>query len=255
MDAWNPAQYNKFQAQRAQPFWDLAAKIDFSRVKNLLDIGCGTGETTHALHGRQKIPRSLGIDSSAQMLDKTRALSGAGLEFQLAQAEDYRPSESFDVILSNAALQWVPGHAELFPRIFGWLAPGGQLAIQMPVNADHPSHRLADELALELGLRLRQPPVLKPEDYARIFYDHGLEQIDISIKVYLHPMPSVTAIAEWTKGTLLTHYQKQLSEADYGKFLTEYTRRLIQASGGGDGPCLYTFKRLFLVAVNSKTPA
>jgi len=251
MDQWNPQQYNQFQTERAQPFWDLAGKLDFSQVGYLLDIGCGTGETTQALHLKNQVPRTLGIDSSAKMLEQATGFKDEGLAFQIAKVEEFQPTQKFDAVISNAALQWVDNHQTLLPQIFSWLVPGGQIAIQMPVNFDHPSHLLADQLAKQWGLAVRGTPVLAPEAYAQLFHRFGFTAIDISVKVYLHPMKSVSAIAEWTKGTLLTHFQKQLSPADYQKFFKEYVALLISHQGG-DEPCLYTFKRVFLVATSAK---
>lgn len=250
MDVWNPDQYQKFQQERAQPFWDLAAKIDFTKVHTMLDIGCGTGEMTEALHRGRNIAATIGIDSSEQMLQKARPFAGAGLGFKVSKVEEFEPPQTFDVVISNAALQWVDNHPLIFPRIFNWITPGGQLAVQMPVNFDHPSHLLADELAREFKLKPRQSPVMIPEDYASMFYHYGLKEIDVSVKVYLHPMDSALGVVEWTKGTLLTHYQKQMPPEQYTEFLKIYSERLVARLG--TGKYLYPFKRLFLKAVNPK---
>lgn len=241
MDVWNPAQYHRFQNERSQPFWDLAALADYSNVKRMLDIGCGSGELTAALHTQRKIPYTLGFDSSARMLEK--APNAAGLEFKRATVESFSPGEPFDFIISNAVLQWIDDHAALIPRILGWLKPGGQLAVQVPVNFDHPSHSLAEEMGVAHGLKSRNPPVLPMEDYARLLDAHGAREVQVFVKVYLHHMKSSREVAEWTKGTLLTHFEKQMNAEDFQKFVAEYTRELI--SRLGEGAYLYTFKRLF----------
>lgn len=242
MDAWNPDQYRRFQSERAQPFWDLSKLADYSDVNRMLDIGCGSGELTAQLHEQRKIPHTLGFDSSARMLQK--APSAPGLEFRQAAVETFQPDRPFDLIISNAALQWVEGHRELFPRILKWLSPAGQLAVQMPANFDHPSHTLADELATTYGLKPRRTPVLPMEDYARLLDLAGAKQVQVFVRVYLHHMKSSAEVAEWTKGTLLTHFEKQMTAEDYKKFVAEYTRELV--SRLGEGAYLYAFKRLFL---------
>ncbi len=246
MDNWNPDQYNRFQIERSQPFWDLAAKVDFTQARTLLDIGCGTGELTAQLHKRMGIQETLGIDNSPAMLEKAEKWADEKLMFAQSDVESFTPTQKFDVLFSNAALQWVDNHKTLFVKFLNWLEPLGQIAVQMPVNFDHPSHFLASDVAVEMKLKVRQPPLLAPETYAELLWRHGMDVTDVSMKVYLHPLESGREVVEWTKGTLLTHYQKQLDLAGYKRFLDEYSRRLLLVTG--EGPYLYPFKRLFIVA-------
>ena len=223
MDNWNPEQYNRFQTERSQPFWDLATKVDFTKVNSLLDIGCGTGELTGQLHAHRRLKTTIGIDSSPAMLEKAAAWKAKGLTFSLGDANSYSPSQKFDVVFSNAALQWVDNHKQVFLKLLNWLEPKGQLAVQMPCNFDHAAHFLASEVAQEMKLKVRIPPLLVPESYAELLWRNGMEAIDVSIKVYLHPMTSGSEVVEWTKGTLLTYYQQQLDLAGYSKFLSEFS--------------------------------
>jgi len=246
MDVWSPAQYAQFQAERSKPFWDLAGLIDFAGTGRLLDVGCGTGQLTRDLHEQQKIPFSLGIDASPAMLAEAAKLAEEGLYFSQTTVEKFSTEQPFDVVISNAALQWVGGHRSLFPRILTWLRPGGQLAVQMPANFDHPSHVLAEEFGARFGLNVRKSPVMPMEEYAQTLLDCGATDVNVFTKLYLHPMPSSAGVVEWVKGTLLTHYEKQMDPARYGEFLRDYSSELIDRLG--DGPYLYTFKRLFVYA-------
>src|SRR5439155_813630 len=56
------------------------------------------------------------------------------------------PARPVDVLVSNATLQWVPGHLDLLGRLAGLLARPGTLAFQVPGNFDAPSHRLLVEM-------------------------------------------------------------------------------------------------------------
>lgn len=245
-DTWNPEQYKKFQEERVRPFWDLTQKVSYEKVFRALDLGCGTGELTAALQATKKIAVMLGVDGSPKMLEQCCTHQAVGLSFLLSKIEHYAPQEAYDLIISNAALQWVGGHTQLIPRIVGWLNPGGKLAIQMPVNFDHPSHLLADQVAAEMGLKLRQSPVLAPEDYAQLLWENGIRKMDISMQLYLHPMNSGQDVIEWTRGTLLNHYENQLTPEKFKEFLSKYSSELLKQIG--TDRYLYTFKRLFVVA-------
>lgn len=246
MDAWNPQQYKKFENERARPFWDLAKKVNFEKVFSMLDVGCGTGELTRTLHMAHQLPRTLGIDSSAKMLETAKTIVERGLTFEQAAIETFQPKEQFDLVFSNAALQWVEGHDALFLKLLTWLKPGGQLAVQMPINQDHPSHRIAEDLASQFGVKPRTSPLLTPEAYARLLWNAGMHNTNVTMKVYLHPMPSGKEVVEWTKGTLLNYYKQRLSEIRFSEFLREYQREVLHDTGAGS--YLYTFKRLFIVA-------
>jgi len=154
---WSPDQYERFRGERAQPFWDLAALVESRPGMRVVDLGCGTGELTRALHEQLGAAETLGIDNSPEMLAK--APSAAGLRFENAGIESFA-GNNLDLVFSNAALHWIPDHERLFGPLTAMLAPGGQLAVQMPANDDHPSHRTAAEVARELGVEPRRSPVL-----------------------------------------------------------------------------------------------
>jgi trans-aconitate 2-methyltransferase len=135
-DAWNPLQYGKFGAERAQPFEDLLSLVDAApdgrRPERVVDLGCGTGELTARLHDHLGAGETLGLDSSTAMLEKTRPLAGGGLRFEHGDIAAFEARGQFDVVFSNAALHWIPDHPRLLRRLRDALRPGGQLAVQVP---------------------------------------------------------------------------------------------------------------------------
>src|SRR5262249_6763112 len=135
---WDPAQYNQFAAEREQPFWDLAALLEPVPAPAVVDLGCGDGRLTAALHDRVGARVTTGIDSSDRMLERAAAHATSDVHFRAGDLAAWR-DESVDIVFSNAALQWVPDHAGVLARWRGSLTPGGQLAVQIPTNADHPS--------------------------------------------------------------------------------------------------------------------
>jgi len=253
LDAWNPQQYEKFKEERSQPFYDLMNLLETpsSRIK-VMDLGCGTGELTAELHHYLRAEETTGLDSSEQMLAKADAYSENNLNFIKGDISTWEPVEDYDIIFSNAALQWCSYHYELFARLKKALHAQGQLAIQMPMNYDYPTHTIAAQMSLEKTWRdlLTEPydktsTMLSVEEYARLMFQLGFQRQKVFLKVYGHVLDSREGVLEWVKGTMLTHFQKQLSEADYARFLAEYKQRLF-AQLPDEKPFFYPFKRILI---------
>jgi trans-aconitate 2-methyltransferase len=240
--SWDPNQYERFKDERAQPFRDLAALVEPRPHMRIADLGCGTGELTRELHEQLAAEETLGIDNSESMLSK--AMPSARLRFKLGDIANFTSDRPFDLIFSNAALHWIPDHEHLFARLAALLAPHGQLAVQMPANHDHPSHRIAAELAPSFGISPTLN-VLPPERYAALLHRLGFARQHVRLQVYGHVLPSSSDVVEWTKGTTLTPYREALSPEHYDEFLAEYTRRLVETLGDAR-PFFYTFKRVLM---------
>jgi trans-aconitate 2-methyltransferase len=255
-DAWNPEQYARFRDERAQPFYDLLALVEPCPGSRAVDLGCGPGELTRHLHDTLGCRETLGLDSSPAMLHKAAAHAGTGVTFAEQDIATFAPSEPYDLIFSNAALQWVEDHPRLFARLASALAPGGQLAVQMPANHDFPTHVVAAEVAQREPFRsalagyVRTSPLLSAEAYAELLYELGFTRQSVRLQVYGHVLASRADVIEWVKGTLLTDYEKRLSPALFGTFLEQYRVALLPRLSER-APYFYPFKRLLLHA--SKT--
>lgn len=263
MDSWNPEQYHRFQRERSAPFFDLLALIERVGQPRVIDLGCGTGELTAAAHDRLAARETIGIDRSPAMLATAQQLDVRGLSFQLGDLSDpvslmggRERGAGFDVILSNAALHWVPDHAAVLSRWSDALVADGQLAVQMPANFDHPSHRLAADLARETPFaplladgRSGDPAqdVLAPESYATLLHDLGFARQHVRLQVYAHVLASTDEVVEWVKGTTLTRYREQLPPDLFDDFLSRYREQLL-AELGHHEPYFYAFKRILLWA-------
>ena len=248
---WEPEQYRRFRDERAQPFYDLLDLVRPITGGHLIDLGCGTGELTKVLHERMGASATLGIDSSPTMLAESNKLNGPGLSFSFGEIAGYRSLKGFDLVFSNAALQWIPDHATLFPRVAGLVRPGGQLAIQMPANNDHPSHAVAHQVAREEPFRTalagywREWPVMPPEWYAEQLERLGFEEQHVRLQVYGHHLASREEVTEWVKGTLLTDYKKRMDGETYEAYLAAYRERLMPQLGARE-PYFYAFKRVLV---------
>ena len=252
-DTWNPTQYERFKNERSRPFFDLVALIRPRPGMKVVDLGCGTGELTLELKRKLSGSTVLGIDSSAAMLERAAVFREDGLTFAKGEIEGFSEKGTIDLLFSNAALQWVPDHAELLRRLVAALRPGGQIAVQVPSNFDYPSHVIARELAEEspfreaLGGYYRAPGVLTPEEYAVKLHELTGTAPEVFLRVYGHLLGSRDEVLEWVKGTLLTDYQKRMPPELFDRFLAEYRRRLIPRLPDSR-PFFYPFKRLLMWA-------
>lgn len=263
--AWDPRQYLRHSGHRTRPFHDLLARVPdlpSAARPRIADLGCGPGNVTALLAGRWPDAEVVGYDNSPEMLARAESEAGptAGggtLRFELADAGAWAPRGApYDLIVSNATLQWVPGHAGSFPAWLDGLAPGGVFAFQVPSNFDAPSHVLMRELAGSarwrgrLGGVLRHADaVLRPEEYLAALAGLGCA-VDVWETTYLHVLDGDDPVLDWVKGTGLRPVLSALegdSEAAEA-FLAEYRELLRGAYPAAEYGTVFPFRRLFAVA-------
>ena len=250
---WNPDQYHKFQTQRAAPFYDLLALVEVRPHLKVIDLGCGTGELTRQLADKLPDSNVTGLDSSAQMLEKAASASTPSLVFE--QGDQSKLTGEWDLIFSNAALQWSAYHSELIPSLYEKLTPGGQIAVQIPSNHDHISHQIYRETASEEPFKSvlrgfqRLAPVLSIDDYARIFFQYGAEDIIVFEKIYPHVLEDSDAVVEWISGTALVPYFERLGE--HKEAFVQSIRKRMKAAMP-DSPVFYPFRRILFSARKPK---
>ena len=251
MPTWHPAQYLRFGDHRTRPARDLLAAIGFDAPRTVVDVGCGPGNSTALLYERWPLADLVGLDSSAAMIERARQAL-PDVRFVEVDLEEWSPDAPVDVVFSNATLQWVEDHAAVFPRLLGWLAPAGTLAVQMPANFDQPSHVLMRELAAsprwteEVGGVLRESPVAAPQEYWRMLAPYG--EIDIWTTEYLQVLEGEDPLTEWVRGTGLRSLLDRLDEDAAAAFVAEYSQMVSRAyPRQDDGFTLFPFRRLFIV--------
>jgi trans-aconitate 2-methyltransferase len=249
--SWEPETYNRFAAEREQPFWDLVGLLGAVDRPDVVDLGCGDGRLTAALHARLAAASTLGIDSSDAMLANSSAHAGSGVSFQRGDLAAWPVTrDAVDIVFANASLQWAPDHPGVLARWVTGLRPGGQLAVQVPANADHPSHVVAREVGRELlgddaPADTVMANVLAPERYAELLDELGFQEQHVRLQVYVHHLVSTNDVVEWVQGTSLTRFRAVLDDEAYAHFIAVYRARLL-AVLGEQSPYLYPFKRILL---------
>lgn len=251
--SWSATQYSLFEQQRTRPVRDLVAAIPLASAQAAVDLGCGPGNSTEALAERFPEATVTGLDSSDDMLRDARQRL-PNVAFELADIGAWNPAQTYDVILANASLQWVPDHAALYPRLVSRLNSGGVLAVQTPDNLEEPAHRLAREIAASSEWASRIGDVTHPDRHPAPYYFELLRphcaEVDVWRTTYHHPLAGGHgAVVEWFKGSALRPYLQKLDEAAQQAFLDTYLRAISQAYPAlDDGTVLLPFPRLFIVA-------
>lgn len=250
--AWDPAVYMSFGDERTRPAVELLARVRSDNPARVVDLGCGPGNSTAVLAARWPNAHLEGIDSSRAMLDEALR-SDVRAQWIEADIASWEPNGRFDVVFSNATLQWLDNHETLIPRLLGFLEKGGTFAFQVPHNMDAPSHRLmrdaaaAGPWAAKLA-GVREVAVQSAADYFAILSSCGA-QCDIWETEYLHVLHGEDAVYKWVSSTGLRPFTQALAGGEKEAFITEYKRRLaIAYPRRADGTTLFPFKRLFVVA-------
>jgi trans-aconitate 2-methyltransferase len=248
---WDPAQYGRFANERNRAFLDLTARIEAVAPRHVVDIGCGPGNLTGLLAARWPDAVVEGIDSSPEMIAAAADVPGAS--FSIGDAAHWVAGDDVDVIVSNAALQWVPRHQQLMARWAAGLPGGGWLAVQVPGNFDSPSHVLMRSLAAsqrwaaQLGdVVHHRDAVATPESYARVLLDAGLVT-DVWESTYLHVLSGADPVVEWLRGTGLRPLLAALTPGDADEFAAQLAAKLRNAYPPGPHGTVFPFRRIFAV--------
>jgi len=250
---WDPDRYLAYADERGRPFVELLARVGAIDPATVVDLGCGAGNLTDLLAERWPDARVIGLDSSADMITAART-RGSGVDYRLGDLRSWEaPVDGADVIISNAALQWVPGHLELLGRLVGALAPSGWLAFQVPGNFDEPSHALRRELAAEDPYAAYTVGVDHPDAHDAAVYLDVLSRLGCEVDAwettYLHVLTGPDPVFRWVSGTGARPTLQALPDELRERFSVEFRRRLAAAyPSRPNGTVVLPFRRVFAVA-------
>ncbi len=256
MPVWDPNLYLKYASERTRPAADLIAQIRLENPMRIVDLGCGPGNSTEQLRRRWPQAEITGVDNSPEMLAKAKAIH-PDWQWVLCDIEGWKPEPAADLVFSNAALHWVPGHATLFRSLIGGVAPGGALAGQMPNNFDSPAHTIMRDVAAHGDPRwskalvgaAESSSVQTPAFYYDVLRKHASE-VDIWETEYQHVMEGPKAIFEWIRGTGMRPFIDRLPDDEQRQLFAEMCLERFQEAypPNDQGKVLFPFRRIFIVA-------
>lgn len=250
MKDWNPDKYLLFKKQRTQPAIDLAMRIKDCSPSTIADIGCGPGNSTNILKTVFPEAKITGIDSSENMIQKAKE-ENPDINFSVCDAQ--KLTGKYDLLFSNACLQWIPNHNELIPKLMTNLNSGGILAVQIPMNAEEPLFKIIKHTAAETKWNFQNTyfeknDILSPEEYYNIL-SNCAKSFEIWETVYYHSMPSHELLIEWVKSTRLRPYLDALDTVQQAEFKNEILKKAEACYPKmQNGEIIFKFKRLFFTA-------
>ncbi len=249
---WDPGRYLSYADERGRPFLDLIARVGAVAPRMVVDLGCGPGNLTALLARRWPEAQVVGVDASPEMVAAARAADPAGVRVELGDLRSWSPPAPVDVLISNATLQWVPGHLDLLPRLVAHVAPGGWFAFQVPGNFSEPSHairrQLADEEPYARHLRgVPEPAAHDAAEYLSRLQDLGCT-VDAWETTYLHVLTGEDPVFRWVTGTGARPTLQALPDDLRAKFEGEFRRRLREAYPARPQGTVLPFRRVFVVA-------
>lgn len=255
MSDWKPELYLKFSKQRTQPAIDLASRIGTAAPGRIVDIGCGPGNSTAILKKRWPNANITGVDSSPAMIAQAMKTDG-DINWVCADASNGLSSlDKFDIVFSNAAIQWMPHHEELLPQLFSLLETKGVLAVQVPDTVHMPVHLALQSLVQSERWRAKLSGEYSHSTFPAPYYYDILSKLSSDIDLwetqYYHVMENHLSIVQWYSSTGLKPYLDQLeSENDQTDFLCEFENALkISYPKQMDGFVLFPFTRIFFIAI------
>jgi len=255
---WQPNLYLAFGKERTQPSIDLAARINKDDPKRIIDIGCGPGNSTNVLKVRWTQAEIVGLDNSEAMINEAKSKYPAINWIQADASDDLDKLGKFDIVFSNAAIQWIPNHKILLTNLFGMLNNDGVLAVQVPCTKYMPINTELIKLTSNGKWKNHFTNISSTYSvHTADFYYNILcgltAEIDLWETNYFHIMNTHSEIVKWYSGSGLRPYLDCLKD-DFtkNKFVKEYENALKEVYPvQSDGKILFPFTRIFFIVKKS----
>lgn len=252
MSDWNPELYLQFSKERGKPIIDLINSLEEFNPQKIADIGCGPGNSTQKLIDNWPESDVVGFDSSPKMIEKAKN-DVKDASFEIRKIVSGEPFGSFDLVFSNAAIQWIPDHEGLFESFYRSLNIKGRVAIQLPMFYDMPLGIIIKNVAESPRWNSKLREVVnskymhKYTRYYNILSNTGFKNINMWQTTYYHVFPSHDTIYEMISGTGLRPYLDKLNKEELEDFI-KLVKEEIESNymEQDNGNVILPFIRLFL---------
>lgn len=255
---WNAEIYEQYGKERIQPSIDLVNRIRERRCERILDVGCGTGMSTAALYAAWKEAEIIGVDLSGEMLQKAREVMPFVSFYQRDCSQSLTDMGKFDLIFSNAFLQWIPNQEEFIQQSFAMLKEEGVFATQVPLFEEMPANECINEAADLFQAELKHADCAKYLMHTTLEYYDMLSactnQTSMWVTDYCHEMESHEKILEFLKGAALRPYMEILRGEELEAFMNQVLENMKKAYPvQKNGKVIFPFRRLFMVGEKKRT--
>ena len=254
MTIWEPNQYLKFKDKRIRPALDLASQIEVETPQRVIDLGCGTGTSTEILTKKWPQAEITGLDSSDEMLCIAEA-THPSITWIRCDLNDWVPNKKYDIIFSNAALQWINPVDSLIASSVEALNERGALAFQVPNNQNSPYSTCINEIASRQRWRKKMERAVNPLRFDSIHYYYDLlsghvSKINAWETRYFQVMEAHEEILDWVSGTALRPFLQVLSSDEERALFKADLLALYRKAFpiNSDGKVLFPFNRQFIIA-------
>lgn len=250
---WNASLYDKMGKERMQPSLDLVSRISGREFKRIIDIGCGTGLSTILLRKQWPDAEIIGVDLSNEMLANAKQQLNSVTWLQRDCSKPLDDLGTFDLVFSNALLQWLKNQEEFLKNARLLLRGNGVLAVQLPDFESMPASDCISTVSAVYGDVFQGIDDELNRNYRIEDYYDILKRYYSTAEVwrinYNHVMADHEAILEFIKGTALRPFLSKLSAGEVSQFLENVLLELKDRySVREDGNVLFEFKRMFLLA-------
>lgn len=250
---WNPELYLKFNEERTQPAKDLAVRINMENPEKIMDVGCGPGNSTNVLSSRWPESEIVGIDSSASMIESAKN-NYPNIEWRIEDATKMETEEKYDIIFSNATIQWIQDQKKLISDLVKKLKNNGSLAVQVPMYHKMPASHAIEKVSLtkrwkEQTNEASDVFTFHSSDYYYNILSAKIKSIDMWETSYYHIMQSHQNIVEMLKSTGMRKFLEMLdTKEEKIEFEKDVLKEITKAYPvQKNGNVLFPFKRLFFI--------
>jgi len=161
----------------------------------------------------------------------------------------------YDLVFSNAAIQWIPNHEDLLGRMASLLVDRGALAVQIPLFREMPMGISIDEVSRRAQWNSRTGHCRDLFSYNSYgFYYETLSALFSRIEMwetsYLHEMDSQEALIDWVSSTGMRPFLDAIEKGSEKEAFAVEVLEMVKDDYPlqRNGKVLFPFKRLFFVA-------